>query len=78
MINQLSGFFAYHTHPKDLTHVKPKEQQLIPLEPSDDLIPPRDNDVVFVGQVANDHAAQGVFIDYLSRKDSSPPAQQEQ
>jgi integrase len=42
--------------------------QLIPLEPSDDLIPIQNYSLGFAGQVANGHAAQGVFVDYLSRK----------
>jgi len=46
----------------------PNDHQLIPLEPSDDLVPPQNYSLGFAGRVANGHAAQGVFVDYLSRK----------
>jgi integrase len=46
----------------------PNDHRLMPLEPSDDLILPQNYSVAFAGQVANGHAAQGVFVDYLSRK----------
>jgi hypothetical protein len=48
--------------------LSPNDHQLIPLEPTNDLVPPQNYSVAFAGQVANDHAAQGVFVDYLSRK----------
>ncbi len=40
----------------------------ISLEPSDDLVRSRNSSLAFAGQVASDHAARGVFVDYLSRK----------
>jgi integrase len=46
----------------------PNDHQLIPFEPSDDLTPRQNYSLGFAGQVANGHAAQGVFVDYLSRK----------
>jgi integrase len=34
----------------------------------DDISPPEHGTLAFAGQAANDYAAQGVFVDYLSRK----------
>ena len=34
----------------------------------DDLTSPEYSILAYAGRVANDHAAQGVFVDYLSRK----------
>jgi integrase len=42
---------------------------LIPVDPSnDDLTPVAYGTLEFAGQVANGHAARGVFVDYLARK----------
>jgi integrase len=43
----------------DLTIIPPSD---------DDLTAPEYGGLAYAGQVANDHAAQGVFVDYLSRK----------
>jgi integrase len=46
----------------------PNDHQFVPFEPSNDLVQPEKYSLGFAGQVANGHAAQGVFVDYLSRK----------